>query len=219
MDRVAAEVAKKVAMLLQHGDLHAGAREQKAEHPAGRSAANDATGGFDGRHRGPVRSGWTKTRGRPHPAGSSELYVAVLSGVRTTRPSSSSLTLIWHDSCELGRRRSRTSMSSSIGEGRRSWRAIPPRHRRGGGAGAGTAAFRLDAGMLLRIAVSITVEPTSASTTRGPFGIDVGDLRHGCMAKARVERESRTAGMTGRASYIAIRRGRYPFAEWREFDI
>ena len=40
------------------------------------------------------------------------------SGVATMSPSSSSLTLIWHDSRELGRTsKPKSSMSSSIGEG------------------------------------------------------------------------------------------------------
>ena len=42
MDRVAAEVAKEIGVLLQHDDVEAGAREQVAEHDAGRPAARDA---------------------------------------------------------------------------------------------------------------------------------------------------------------------------------
>ena len=43
---------------------------------------------------------------------------ACRSGVDTTRPSSSSLTLIWHDSREFGRTsKPKSSMSSSIGDG------------------------------------------------------------------------------------------------------
>ncbi len=43
---------------------------------------------------------------------------ACRSGVETTRPSSSSLTLIWHDSREFGRTsKPKSSMSSSIGDG------------------------------------------------------------------------------------------------------
>ena len=42
MHGVAAEIAKEVLVLFQHHDVHAGARQQKAEHHAGRSAAGDA---------------------------------------------------------------------------------------------------------------------------------------------------------------------------------
>ena len=68
-------------------------------------------------------------------------------GVWTTRPSSSGRTRIWHDSREFGRTsKAKSSMSSSIGCG---W----PGHRFPflghidvtGGAGAGSAAFGLDA--------------------------------------------------------------------------
>ena len=47
VDRVAAEVAQEVGVLLEHDDLDAGAREQQAEHHAGRPAAGDAAGGRD----------------------------------------------------------------------------------------------------------------------------------------------------------------------------
>ena len=47
MDRVAAEIAQKILMLLQHDHLDAGAREQEAQHHAGRPAAGDATGCLD----------------------------------------------------------------------------------------------------------------------------------------------------------------------------
>ena len=42
MDGVAAEIAQEIGVLLQHDDVDAGAREQKAEHHAGRPAADDA---------------------------------------------------------------------------------------------------------------------------------------------------------------------------------
>ena len=42
MDRVAAEVAQEVGVLLEHHDVDAGARQQQAEHHAGRPAADDA---------------------------------------------------------------------------------------------------------------------------------------------------------------------------------
>jgi hypothetical protein len=42
MDRVAAEVAQEVVVLLQHRHAHASARQQVAEHQAGRAAAGDA---------------------------------------------------------------------------------------------------------------------------------------------------------------------------------
>ena len=58
MDGVAAEIAQEVGVLFQHGDGDAGARQQKAEHHAGRSAAGDAAGGFDRRsHRTTNRLG------------------------------------------------------------------------------------------------------------------------------------------------------------------
>src|SRR5262249_60363113 len=41
MDDVAAEVAQEVAMLLEHDDVDAGAREQEPEHEPARSASND----------------------------------------------------------------------------------------------------------------------------------------------------------------------------------
>ena len=47
MHRVAAEVAEKIRMFFQHHDIDTGARQQKAEHHAGRTAADDATGRGD----------------------------------------------------------------------------------------------------------------------------------------------------------------------------
>ena len=45
MDRVAAKIAQEIRMFFQHHDIDARAREQEAEHHAGRTAANDATTG------------------------------------------------------------------------------------------------------------------------------------------------------------------------------
>ncbi len=60
MDRVAAEVAQEVGVLLEHDHASAGAGEQQAEHHAGRAAADDAAIGLDvagiGRRRGVGRS-------------------------------------------------------------------------------------------------------------------------------------------------------------------
>jgi len=43
MDRVAAEVAQKVSVLLQDEDLDSGPRQQKSQHHSGRATAYDAT--------------------------------------------------------------------------------------------------------------------------------------------------------------------------------
>src|SRR5262249_36325110 len=42
MDSVAAEIAKEVGVLFQNDDFDAGARQEKSEHHAGRTAAGDA---------------------------------------------------------------------------------------------------------------------------------------------------------------------------------
>ena len=47
MNRVAAEIAKEIGVLLQHHDLNAGARQQESEHHAGGAAAGDAALGLD----------------------------------------------------------------------------------------------------------------------------------------------------------------------------
>ena len=47
VDRVAAEVAQEVGVLLEDDDLDTGAREEQAEHHAGRAPAGDAAGGRD----------------------------------------------------------------------------------------------------------------------------------------------------------------------------
>ena len=59
MNGVAAKIAQEVGVLLQHHHRHAGARQQKAEHHAGRSPAGNAAGGFDSgfRHRRPFTHG------------------------------------------------------------------------------------------------------------------------------------------------------------------
>jgi hypothetical protein len=43
MHGIAAKIAEKIRMLFQDDDAHSGAREEKAEHHSGRSAADDAT--------------------------------------------------------------------------------------------------------------------------------------------------------------------------------
>ena len=50
MDGVAAEVAQEVAVLLQHDAPDAAARQQKAQHHAGRPATHDAALGGERRH-------------------------------------------------------------------------------------------------------------------------------------------------------------------------
>ncbi|SRR6266702_1830612 len=52
VDGVAAEVAEEVFVLLEDGDIDAGAGEEEAEHHAGRASANNATGGLGGRDGG-----------------------------------------------------------------------------------------------------------------------------------------------------------------------
>jgi hypothetical protein len=49
MDGVAAEIAKEVGVLLEHHDIDASARQQEAEHDAGRAVAGDGACGGDGR--------------------------------------------------------------------------------------------------------------------------------------------------------------------------
>ena len=51
VDRVAAEIAQEVRVLLQNDDIDAGAREQKAEHHAGGPAPGDDAVRGDGLHR------------------------------------------------------------------------------------------------------------------------------------------------------------------------
>ena len=41
MDGVAAKIAEEILILLEHGDVDAGARQQDAEHHAARAAAHD----------------------------------------------------------------------------------------------------------------------------------------------------------------------------------
>ncbi len=47
MNRIAAEVAQEIRVLLQHHDVDAGASEQQAEHHPGRPAASDAAAGTE----------------------------------------------------------------------------------------------------------------------------------------------------------------------------
>ena len=56
MNGVAAEIAEEIGVLLQHDDIHPGARQEKAEHHSGRSAPGDAAFGGDRgvRHHGPL---------------------------------------------------------------------------------------------------------------------------------------------------------------------
>ena len=42
MNRVAAEIAEEIGVLLQHHDMNAGARQQESEHHSGGAAAGDA---------------------------------------------------------------------------------------------------------------------------------------------------------------------------------
>jgi len=67
VDGVAAEIAQKILMLLQYHDLHAGPREQEAEHHAGRPAAGDGAVGLDffGCRRVPRHPPSTYTSQRP----------------------------------------------------------------------------------------------------------------------------------------------------------
>src|SRR5712675_960949 len=48
MNRIATKVAQEIRVLLEHNNLDAGAREQKAEHHPGRAAAGNAATGVDG---------------------------------------------------------------------------------------------------------------------------------------------------------------------------
>jgi len=64
MDRVAAEIAQEIGVLLQHHDVDTAAREQEAEHHAGRSASHDAAAGAD-RLRHHSRSGLKQDQAIP----------------------------------------------------------------------------------------------------------------------------------------------------------
>jgi len=65
--RVAAEVAQEIAMLLQHDDIDAGAREQQAEHHAGGTATGDAAAGRDRGHAGILRRWRVSHAAQPFP--------------------------------------------------------------------------------------------------------------------------------------------------------
>src|SRR5437773_2319184 len=56
MDRVAAEVAQEVGVLLQHDHVDAGARQEQAEHHPGRAAAGDAAACRERPHATPRRA-------------------------------------------------------------------------------------------------------------------------------------------------------------------
>jgi hypothetical protein len=47
MDRIAAEIPEEIPVPLEHDASDAGARQQKAEHDPGRSAASNATSRLD----------------------------------------------------------------------------------------------------------------------------------------------------------------------------
>ena len=67
MDRIAAEVAQEVGVLLEHDDLHARPRQQQAEHHPGRPAARDAAARRERRHaarRRPARASSSSVRRR-----------------------------------------------------------------------------------------------------------------------------------------------------------
>jgi hypothetical protein len=54
VDGVAAKIAKEVGMLLEYDDIDARAREQEAQHHAGRPTAGDATARRKRRHAQPA---------------------------------------------------------------------------------------------------------------------------------------------------------------------
>ncbi len=81
VDRVAAEIAQEIAVLLQHDDIDAGARQQEAEHHPGRPAAGDAALGGD-RLRGHVGH----TPAAPPSARGSWAPSSMPSGCRITAP-------------------------------------------------------------------------------------------------------------------------------------
>src|SRR5512137_791719 len=97
---IASEIAQEIGVLFQHDDGNAGAREQEAKHHPGRSAASDTARRFDRDHGSSPR--WPEKNRAYWPAPCAKFY-ACLSGVDTWSPSSSSVTLIWHDSREFGR--------------------------------------------------------------------------------------------------------------------
>src|SRR5215831_17024000 len=98
---VAAKVAQKVGVLLQHHDADAGARQEEAQHHAGGAAADNATAGVDhcgghgpsaistnanGPGRDPFRSAGAHRPAAPPSARGSCAPSSVPSGWRTTAP-------------------------------------------------------------------------------------------------------------------------------------
>src|SRR5262245_3287803 len=93
---VPAKVAQEISVFFHDDNWNTSAREQEREHHARGPSTDDAAGGFGRGHR---RSCVKLTR----TSGSTGAGYACFSGTVTARPSRSSVTLIWHDSRELGR--------------------------------------------------------------------------------------------------------------------
>src|SRR5215475_3259261 len=93
---VSAKVAQEISVFFHYDSRNTGAREQEREHHARGSSTDDAAGGLGRGHR---RSCIKLTR----TSGSIGASYACFSGTDTVRPSSSSVTLIWHERRELGR--------------------------------------------------------------------------------------------------------------------
>ena len=68
MNGIAAKVAEKIGMLLQHDNIDAGARQQKAEHHPGRATAGDAALGGNRRVRHNETPHCGRRRGKIAPA-------------------------------------------------------------------------------------------------------------------------------------------------------
>src|SRR5205085_2910076 len=103
MHGIPAEVAQEIGVLFHHNNGYTGASQQKAKHHAGGSSAGDTAGSFD---RGDSHLFADSTGSAPaarFPRAKRFFLYACLSGVVTVSPSSSSVTLIWHESRELGR--------------------------------------------------------------------------------------------------------------------
>src|SRR5262245_29069322 len=93
---IAAKVAQEISVFFDYDNWNTSAREQEREHHARGPSTDDAAGGLGRGHR---RSCIKRTRS----SGSIGASYACFSGTDTARPSRSSVTLIWHDSRELGR--------------------------------------------------------------------------------------------------------------------
>src|SRR5438067_13657011 len=63
MDGVAAEVAQKIGMLLEHADIDASAGEKEAHHHTGGTATGDAAAGLDAGRLWSHRRNFTRSRG------------------------------------------------------------------------------------------------------------------------------------------------------------